>query len=70
MPLTVTQRPSITYDSKTSRWNAVANPIVYKMTRKDFITNTIVNSSGNLRVTVTGNITASVTVGMQIFFVS
>lgn len=32
MAITVTQRPSTTISGETSRWNAVGNPIVYKMT--------------------------------------
>lgn len=36
MAITVTQRPSTLISGNTSRWNAVKNPIVYKMVRKDF----------------------------------
>ncbi len=32
MAITVTQRPSTTISGETSRWNAVGNPVIYKMT--------------------------------------
>jgi len=36
MAITVTQRPSTTISGETSRWNAVGNPIVYKMTTNKY----------------------------------
>lgn len=36
MAITVTQRPSTSISGETSRWNAVGNPVVYKMTTNQF----------------------------------
>lgn len=46
MSLTVTQRPSILYNSEVSRWNALRTPVLYKMQRKDFTFNQVNNSGG------------------------
>lgn len=51
MSLTVTQRPN-----QFNSWVASGNPIVYKMTRKDFVITAIANSGGALQITVTGNL--------------
>jgi len=57
MSLTVTQRPSTTISGNTSRWNAVKNPIVYRMTRKDFNITAVADSGGALQITVNANLT-------------
>jgi hypothetical protein len=57
MSLTVTQRPSTTIGGNTSRWNAAKNPIVYKMTRKDYNITALANSGGALQITVNTNLT-------------
>jgi hypothetical protein len=36
MAITVTQRPSTTISGETSKWNAVNNPVIYKMTTNQF----------------------------------
>jgi len=55
MALTVTQRPSIT-SPFTSTWNAVGNPILYKMVRKDYNITAVANSAGALQITVNTNL--------------
>jgi hypothetical protein len=57
MSLTVTQRPSTTIGGNTSRWNAAKNPIVYKMTRKDYNITAVANNAGALQITVNTNLT-------------
>jgi hypothetical protein len=61
MSLTVTQRPSTTISGNTSKWNAAKNPIVYKMTRKDFNITAVANSGGALQITVNTNLTTLTT---------
>ena len=61
MSLTVTQRPSTTISGNTSKWNAAKNPIVYKMTRKDFNITNVANSGGALQITVNTNLTTLTT---------
>ena len=61
MSLTVTQRPSTTISGNTSKWNAAKNPIVYKMTRKDFAITAVANSGGALQITVSANLTTLTT---------
>lgn len=56
MSLTVTQRPSTSISGNTSKWNAAKNPIVYKMTRKDFNITAFANSGGALQITVNANL--------------
>lgn len=57
MSLTVTQRPSTTIGGNTSRWNAAKNPIVYRMTRKDYNITAVANNAGALQITVNTNLT-------------
>lgn len=54
MSLTVTQRPSITFESQTSRWNCVRNPILYKMTRRDYTYNQANDNGGFMQLQFTG----------------
>lgn len=65
MSLTVNQRPN-QYNS----WVASGNPVLYKMQRKDYTTNSITNSGGFALVKVTGDITALVNVGDTVYFAS
>lgn len=51
MSLTVTQRPN-----QFNSWVASGNPIVYKMTRKDYNITAIANSGGALQITVNANL--------------
>lgn len=62
MSLTVTQRPN-----QNNAFVATGNPIIYKMTRKDYATNSVTNSGGFALVKVTGDITGILTVGDQIY---
>jgi hypothetical protein len=63
MSLTVLQRPN-----QSNAWVASGNPIIYKMQRKDYVTNSITNSAGFALVKVTGDITAFVNVGDTVYF--
>ena len=71
MSLTVTQRPEITTDGSdpiTSKWNAVGNPILYKMQRKDFVFNQVNNNSSNIQLQFNSvNISTSFTAGDQLY---
>lgn len=62
MGLTVTQRPN-----QNNAFVCTGNPIIYKMTRKDYATNSISNSGGFALVKVTGDITGLLTLGDQIY---
>lgn len=78
MPITVNQRPSTLISGNTSRWNAVKNPIVYKMVRKDFAWfNLTSTGSSQIRILYTGNLTTLTTaqggpvvVGSKLWLVS
>lgn len=65
MSLTVNQRPN-----QSNAWVASGNPIIYKMQRKDYTTNSITNSAGFALVKVTGDITPYVNVGDSVYFAS
>jgi hypothetical protein len=68
MSLTVTQRPSITYLLTASRWNAVRNPVIYKMSRADYAYNQSNNSGGFMQMQFTGvNIASSFIVGNLVY---
>lgn len=68
MSLTVTQRPSTTISGETSKWNAVNNPILYKMVRKDFTIASISNSSGFAQLVISGNVASSFENGDSVYF--
>lgn len=71
MSLVVTQRPSISYSGETSKWNSVFNPIVYKMTRKDFVFDQINNNGGFVQVQINGvNVTSSFANGDSLYVAS
>src|SRR5687767_15834608 len=68
MSLIVTQRPSIAYNSETARWNAVKNPILYKMQRKDFAFNQVNNSGGFIQLQFNAvNLVSSFDVGDSVY---
>lgn len=68
MSLTVTQRPSIPYNSEVSRWNAVRTPVLYKMQRKDFTFNQVNNSGGFIQLQFNAaNLVSSFDVGAQVY---
>jgi len=56
MPLTITQRPD-----QNTNWNAVFNPVVFKMQRKDYNITAVANSGGALQITVNTNLTTLTT---------
>ena len=67
MSLTVTQRPSIVHEGETSRWNALKNPVVYKMQRKDFTFDQINNNAGNIQLQFNAvDVTSSFAVGQTV----
>lgn len=67
MSLVVTQRPSVT-DTETSTWNAVGNPVLYKMQRKDFIFNQVNNNGGFVQLQFNGvDITGSFANGDSLY---
>lgn len=71
MSLTVTQRPSQTINSETADWNAVGNPILYKMQRKDFTFASVTNSGGFVRLVLDssfGDVSASFDVNDVVYF--
>lgn len=71
MSLTVTQRPSTTISGETSRWNAIAHPLLYKMQRKDFTFASITNSGGFVRLVLDssfGNVASSFDVDDVVYF--
>lgn len=71
MSLTVTQRPYQTINGEISRWNAVGNPIIYKMQRKDFTFASITNSGGFVRLVLDssfGNVASSFVVDDVVYF--
>lgn len=71
MSLTVTQRPSTTISGETSRWNAIAHPLLYKMQRKDFTFASITNSGGFVRLVLDssfGDVASSFDVDDVVYF--
>lgn len=71
MSLTVTQRPYQTINSKDAKWNAVGNPVIYKMQRKDFTFNQVNNNGGFIQLQFNStNLTASLQVGDTIYIQS
>jgi len=65
MSLTVTQRPN-----QSGVWVAAKNPVIYKMTRKDFTWTTLVTSGGNTSIQIATNVTASFVAGDTIWLQS
>lgn len=71
MSLEVTQRPSQTIGSEESTWNAVGNPILYKMQRKDFTFNQVNDNSGDIQLQFNSvDIATSFAVGDTIYIQS
>ncbi len=68
MSLTVTQRPSATVGGEVSKWNAAGNPVLYKMTRKDFAIASINNSGGFAQIVISGDVSASFDIGDTVYF--
>ncbi len=65
MSLTVTQRPN-----QNGVWVAAKNPVIYKMTRKDFAWTLLVTSAGNTSIRIATNVTASFVAGDTIWLES
>ena len=73
MSLTVSQRPYQTINTERSDWNAVGNPILYKMQRKDFTFASITNSGGFVRLVLDssfGNVASSFVVNDVVYFIT
>lgn len=71
MSLAVTQRPYQTINSEQSRWNAVGNPVLYKMQRKDFTFASITDSAGFVRLVIDssfGDVSASFVIDDIVYF--
>lgn len=68
MSLIITQRPSTTILTNTCLHSSVGNPIIYKFQREDYQSNTIANSGGNLRITLTGDRTGEILVGASLYY--
>lgn len=73
MSLVVTQRPTLQVIDNLSRFNASVNPIVYKMTRKDYTFTSVDSNGGLARAQLSashGNVTATFTAGVSVFLYS
>ncbi len=68
MSLVITQRPSTAFQSNTCVHSAVGNPIIYKIQREDYQTNSLTNSAGNLRIVITGDLTSVISPGASLYF--
>lgn len=68
MSLTVTQRPYQTINGEVSKWNAVGNPVVYKMQRKDYSFAQTNNNGGFQQIQINGiDVSASFDVGDSVY---
>lgn len=73
MSLVKTQSPYQTIDNEVSDWNAVGNPVLYKMQRKDFTFASITNSGGFVRLVLDssfGNVASSFDVDDEVYFIT
>jgi hypothetical protein len=71
MPITITQRPEQSISGETSYWNAVGNPIVYKLQRKDFTFNQVNNVAGFVQLQFNSiDLTGSFAVNDEIYVAS
>lgn len=68
MSLTIIQRPTLAFQANTCVHSAVGNPIIYKLQRQDYQSNTVANSAGNLRITLTGNLTSVISVSDSLYY--
>jgi len=71
MSLTVTQRPYQTINSERSHWNAVGNPVLYKMQRKDYTFASVTDSGGFVRLVLSssfGDVSANFDVDDVVYF--
>lgn len=67
MSLSITQRPTKTISGETSNWNAVGNPIVYKLKRADYTWTVLSNNGGFARILIFGvNVTADFPNGTEV----
>lgn len=68
MSLTVTQRPYITYGGESARWNAVRNPVIYKMVRRDYTYDQANDNGGFMQLQFNGvNIVSSFVIGNLVY---
>lgn len=65
MSLTVTQRPN-----QSGVWVAAKNPVIYKMTRKDYAWTLLVTSAGNTSIRIATDVTANFVTGDTIWLES
>lgn len=69
MSISIIQRPEATISGETSKWNAVGNPIVYKLQRADYIVTQFQDNSGFVDVTINGiDLTADFPVSTPVIF--
>lgn len=69
MSLLVGIRPSTTIGGETSRWNSVGNPIVYTMTRRDYLFNQSNNAGGFAQLQINGvDVSADFSIGDSVFY--
>lgn len=70
MSLVVTQRPPLQVLDNLSRFVAAANPIIYRMTRKDYTLTSVDSNGGLARAQLTaalGDLTATFTAGVEVY---
>lgn len=73
MSLTVTQRPYQTINAERSNWNAVGNPVLYKMQRKDFTFASVTDSGGFVRLVLDssfGDVSTSFDIDDVVYFIT
>lgn len=73
MSLVITQRPTLQVLDNLSRFVAAVNPIVYKMTRKDYTFTSVDSNGGLARAQLSaalGNLTATFTAGVSVYLYS
>lgn len=68
MSLIITQRPEISYEGDYARWNAARNPVIYKMSRRDYSYNQANSDGGFMQLQFTGvDISANFTIGDLVY---
>ena len=67
----ITTRPDYPIKAgNTSRWLALNAdyPVIFKLFRKDYVVTLVENAGGNAQLTVTGDITSQLTIGIAFTF--
>lgn len=71
MSLSISTRPSITFEAQPARWNAVRNPIIYRLIRKDYIVNQVNFDATKAQLQINGvDVSAQFGVGDMVYFES